>query len=270
VAIGSPFCGFPQAILAWRGFSGAGPGLVRRAGYLHHATPRRWDSRPHGQRRIRRLNPRGDARPAPGALCPRSFIYRRQAAVPRTTVVLQFRELLMAQTTVESGGVSWRLVPVIAAMLGIAGCGGKTPTSPPPSSVISPVGSWLGSISDPISGDGAMQLTLSEVSPPSQTGTSLTGTWSATFKNGDGFSGSAVAGLYVPNGYGITLYVQIPLPPCLTEPGAGSAPLGFTLIEVVVTSSQLTAVSGRTSCNGPAGSTGAQLSLFGMVHLSKQ
>jgi hypothetical protein len=164
--------------------------------------------------------------------------------------------------------VSWRFVPVIAAMLSIAGCGGNTPASPAPTSpVVSPAGSWSGAISDPISGDGSMQLALSEVSPPSLTGTSLTGSWSATFKNGDSFSGSAVAGLYTPNGYGITLYVLTPLAPCLTGPGGGSAPLGFTLIEVVVTSSQLSAVSSRTSCNGPVGATGG---VFGTVHLSKQ
>jgi hypothetical protein len=95
-----------------------------------------------------------------------------------------------------------------------------------------------------------MQLALSELSPPTLTGTSLTGTWSATFKNGDSFSGPAGAGLYLPNGYGITLTVQTPVPPCETGPGGGSAPLGFTLINVVVTSSRLTAVSGRISCNG--------------------
>jgi hypothetical protein len=155
-----------------------------------------------------------------------------------------------------------RLAPVIALMLSAAGCGGSTtPTLPPPTSfVVSPAGTWSGSISDVISGDGTMQLALSELA--SNSVNTLTGTWTATFKNGDSFSGPAVGGLYLANGYGITLYVE-PQPSCATGSGpGGSAPLGFTLINVVVTSSRLTAVSGRLSCSGgPA---------FGTVSLSKQ
>jgi hypothetical protein len=57
------------------------------------------------------------------------------------------------------------------------------------------------------------------------------------------------------------LYV-LPPPPCATASGPGaSALLSFTLINVVVTSSQLTAVSGRLSCSGTN---------FGTVNLSKQ
>ena len=147
-----------------------------------------------------------------------------------------------------------RLAPV-TVVLSLAGCsGGAMPTSPTTtSSGGSPAGSWSGSISDAISGDGTMQFALTEQAP-----NSLTGTWSMTFKNGDSFSGAAVAGLFAPNGYGIMLYVDPP-PPC-AGPG-GSAPLGFTLINLVVTSNRLTAVAGRTSCNGPS---------FGTVSLSKQ
>jgi len=149
-----------------------------------------------------------------------------------------------------------RLAPVVAVMLSVAGCSGSTtPTSPTTTS--SPAGSWSGSIRDAISGDGIMQFALSE-----QASNSLTGTWSATFKNGDSFSGPASAGLFLPNGYGITLYVQQPPPPCATGSGSGgSAALSFTFINVVVTSSRLTAVSGRTSCNGASS---------GAVNLSKQ
>jgi hypothetical protein len=138
-----------------------------------------------------------------------------------------------------------RLAPVIAVVL-CAGCGSAIPGSPTgSSSVVSPAGNWSGSISDAISGSGIMQLALSETTP-----NALSGTWSATFKNGDSFSGPAVAQAVLPTGYGITLYVQEPLAPCQTGPGGGSAPLSFTLINVVATSSQLTAVSGRLSCNG--------------------
>lgn len=146
-----------------------------------------------------------------------------------------------------------RLVAVVAVMLCVAGCGDDgTPTSPT-SSAVSPAGSWSGSISDAISGDGTMQLALSEQAP-----SVLSGTWSATFKNGDSFSGLSGAGLFAPTGYGIMLYVDPP--PRCTGPG-GSAPLGYTLINVAVTSSRLTAVAGRTSCNGAS---------FGTVTLSKQ
>ena len=153
-----------------------------------------------------------------------------------------------------------RLAPVVAVMVSVAGCGGN-PTSASPtttSSVASPAGSWSGSISDPISGDGTAQLSLSDQAP-----NLLSGTWSATFRNGESFSGPAVASLLQSNGYGIVLYVQPP-PPCATGSGpGGSTLLSFTLINVVVTSSRLTAASGRLSCSGSSLS-------FGTVNLSKQ
>ncbi len=150
-----------------------------------------------------------------------------------------------------------RLASVVAAIVSVVACSGTTtPTSPTTSSVVSPAGNWSGTISDPVSGDGTAKLSLSD-----QAANSLTGTWSATFKNGESVSGPAVATLSVPSGYGITLSVQPP-PPCDTASGAGaSALLGYTLINVVVTSSRLTAVSGRVSCSGPG---------FGSVNLSKQ
>lgn len=152
------------------------------------------------------------------------------------------------------------LALIVAVVVGVGGCSGRTtPTSPTPtSSVVSPAGSWSGTISDPGSGDGTVQLSLSGQAP-----NALTGTWSATFKNGDSFSGPAVANSVQPSGYGIILYAQ-PQPPCTTGSGTGAPTLlGFTLINVVVTSSRLTAVSGRLSCSGPGFS-------FGSVNLSKQ
>jgi hypothetical protein len=148
-----------------------------------------------------------------------------------------------------------RLAPVAAVIVSVAGCGGNsTPTSPTTtSSVASPDGSWSGSITDPISGDGTARLSLSEQAP-----NRLAGTWSATFKNGDSFSGPAFAELSPPGGYGIMLYVERQ-PACAGNSGSGL--LGLTLIEVAVTSSRLTAVAGRTSCNGFS---------FGTVNLSKQ
>lgn len=155
-----------------------------------------------------------------------------------------------------------RLAVVVAVIISVAGCGGNatptSPTSPPPtSSLVSPAGSWSGSISDPISGEGTAQVSLNN-----QVENSLTGTWSATFRNGDSFSGPAVATPVQPNGYLITLSVR-PLPPCDSGSGAGgSTLLAVNLINVAVTSSRLTAVSGRFSC-----SPGLR---FGTVNLSKQ
>ena len=81
------------------------------------------------------------------------------------------------------------------------------------------------------------------------------------FGNGDRFSGPAVASLVSAKDYGITLAVDPP-PSCATTSGpGGSALLGFTLINVVVTSNRLTAAAGRLSCSGPS---------FGTVDLSKQ
>ncbi len=153
-----------------------------------------------------------------------------------------------------------RLALLVAMTLSVAGCGGHaTATSPTTtSSVVSPAGSWSGSINDAISGEGTMRLSLSD-----QAQNSLTGTWSATFKSGDSFSGLAVAGPSASNGYFIMLYVE-PAPPCAIGSGPGaSAPLSFTLINLVITSSRLTAVTGRLSCSSASPA-------FGAVDLSKQ
>jgi hypothetical protein len=149
-----------------------------------------------------------------------------------------------------------RLAVAVAVMMTLAGCGGDTTGSPPTTPVLSPVGSWSGAISDPISGDGTAQLSLTENGRGS-----LKGTWSSTFTNGDRFSGPAGANLVGTNSYGITLYVDPP-PPCAGGSGSGGSELlGYTLINVVVTSNRLTAVAGRLSCSGPG---------FGTVNLTKQ
>ena len=96
-------------------------------------------------------------------------------------------------------GVNGRLAAIIGVILGVAGCGSSaTPTSPvAPTSPVTQTGSlvadWSGTISDAISGDGTIQLALSEEA--SNSPNSLAGTWEATFKNGDRFSGLSVGGL---------------------------------------------------------------------------
>jgi hypothetical protein len=154
-----------------------------------------------------------------------------------------------------------RFAPIVAVIFTLAGCGGSsTPASPgamPPvaSPVASPAGSWSGSMSDPISGEGTARLSLTE-----QSQNSLTGSWSATFQRGDTLSGPAIGFLVQPTTFGIALYADPP-PPCATGSGPGSGLLSFTLVNVVVTSSQLTAVLGRLSCSG---------SSFGTLSLTKQ
>ena len=145
-----------------------------------------------------------------------------------------------------------QLASAVVVMLIVAGCGGSgSPTSPPP--VGSLAGTWSGKITDPISGEGTAQMSLSD-----QAQNRLTGTWSATFKNGSTVSGPASASLNSGSVAGIMLNVN-PQPACA---GSGASdPLGYTLINVAVTSSRLTAVAGRISCNGFG---------FGAVDLSRQ
>jgi len=154
--------------------------------------------------------------------------------------------------------MSSRLAVVAAVTISLAGCGGGEPpaSSTTGPSVVSPAGSWSGAINDPISGEGTAQLSLGA----DERG-SLIGTWSVAFRNGDRFSGPAVASLVQTNIYTITLYVDPP-PPCAGGSGpGGSALLGFSLINVAVTSNRLTGVAGRLSCSGPS---------FGTVNLSRQ
>lgn len=148
-----------------------------------------------------------------------------------------------------------RLILVVTAVVLVTACSGnETPTSPGTiGGNVSPGGRWAGPITDSISGEGTLQLSLDEQAP-----NSFAGTWSMTFKNGESFTGPATAGLFTPTGYGVIMSVA-PAPSCAGT--ASSAPIGFTLINVAVTSSRLTAVAGRTSCNGPS---------FGSISLSRQ
>jgi hypothetical protein len=149
-----------------------------------------------------------------------------------------------------------RPVVVVAVLSVLAGCGGSSsPTSPAPPSPASPAGTWSGTIRDPVSGDGAVRVSLDENLPGS-----LSGTWSVTFADGGPLSGPAAAVKVLGDAYGITMYVEPP-PSCDTASGSdGLALLGFQLIEVVVTPSGLTAVAGRLSCSGLS---------FGSIELSK-
>jgi len=151
-----------------------------------------------------------------------------------------------------------RIAPIVALVVaqicGLAGCNGSgRVTAPTPiSSSVSPAGNWSGTIADPVSGEGTVNLSLSELPP------NLTGTWSAAFKNGDSFSGPATASQFEPPNYGIMLYVNPP-PQC-TSPG-GQAALGYTLVNVSVTSTTLTAGAMRINCSGFS---------FGSISLTRQ
>jgi hypothetical protein len=163
--------------------------------------------------------------------------------------------------------MSKRFACGIAVMLIAAGCGGgSTPASPSAgeTSVSSPIGNWSGSMSDPVSGSGALRLSLDGQSPGGFTvpGT-LGGNWSATFRNGDSVSGFAVAIVVPTGGYGIVLNASPP-PPCATGTGSGGSTLvGFSLINVVATSRRMTAVSARNTCSFVAPN-------FGSIDLARQ
>lgn len=167
-----------------------------------------------------------------------------------------------------------RLVPIVAVLVSLAGCGGGVtrtlptgptlpqlrpttttpaiPTPTPTTSSASPAGNWSGSITDPVSGVGTVQLSLTEVPPDS-----LLGFWAVDFRNPDSATGTAVGSL-VSGEYAVAMNVQPP--PCAPGSG-GSALLGFSLVNIVVTSNQLTADFVRISCSGVS---------LGSVSLSKR
>jgi hypothetical protein len=135
----------------------------------------------------------------------------------------------------------------IVALVIVTGCGGTAtpagPTAPPP--VVSPAGNWSGTISDAVSGDGEFRLSLEAFVPDV-----LSGTWSATLRSGSNVAGPAVARLVPFNGYAITMYVDAP-PPCATGSASGaSALLGYTLVDLVISSGRLTGRLARLSCSG--------------------
>jgi hypothetical protein len=136
-------------------------------------------------------------------------------------------------------------VVLIAVVSCIAfGCGGDdTPTSPTqPASLLSLAGTWSGSFRDQVSGEGTARVSLREESP-----TALLGTWSATFRNGETYSGIASA-YRVQSGFGISLSV-VP-PPCAPGADGGSGLIAYLLVDLAVTSTQLTAVPSRITCSG--------------------
>jgi hypothetical protein len=172
-----------------------------------------------------------------------------------------------------------RLATILAAMISIAGCGGRStptspttsefvvfgnatsiptsaqpppPTTPPPATLpASLVGNWSGQIIDPVSGNGTVRLSLGETTPTGQPGT-----WSATFTTGERLSGVVAAGLGT-DGYGMLLYAAE-----LQSCGSEAAPIMISLLDVIVASNRLTAVTGRFMCSGRL--------TFGSVSLSKQ
>jgi hypothetical protein len=150
-----------------------------------------------------------------------------------------------------------RVALMVVVLCSAFGCGGDdTPTAPTPaSSLRSLAGTWSGSISDPVSGEGTARVSLREESPAA-----LIGSWSATFRNGETYAGIASAYPLESTTFGISLLVAPP-PPCATGFGSGQGMLGYLFINLGVTSRQLTATASRTSCSGIG---------FGSVALSKE
>lgn len=138
-------------------------------------------------------------------------------------------------------------LPLLAATLFLAGCSGDTgPVAPSPASAVaSGAGTWAGSVSDPVSGDGSVRLSLSEQT--GKTGTAaqgvLVGTWVFAFRSGETCAGVAEGQLPNGNSFGLLLYVE-PSPSCLTP---SSALPEFQLTNAVVTPNRLTASLYRTT-----------------------
>lgn len=171
------------------------------------------------------------------------------------------------------------VVAILVLALTLSGCGGGsmpsglsaplsptlTPTPAPTATGPSPAGNWAGSINDPVSGPGNLRLSLAD----SQSSTAVvvwSGPWSATFASGETVSGTAQSQLLSSTMYTISL--------SLFQPGflqeycvaaGGSALIQFSLTNVVVTESRLTAASARFLCSAPLSPTS-----FGSVNLSRQ
>jgi hypothetical protein len=154
-----------------------------------------------------------------------------------------------------------RFAPLIAVLVSVAGCG-STPASPSAlgvfdrglapvlstSTAASLMGHWSGSIIDPISGEGALSLSFTEL-----TANQAIGTWSATFRNGERFSGRASSAPVV-SGNGVVMISDTPL-------NCAGPTLSFSLINMAVSATELTAGTWRTTCTGVN---------IGSVRLSKQ
>lgn len=142
---------------------------------------------------------------------------------------------------------------LVLLMLLFGSCsGGSTPTSPTPAtSPASPIGTWAGSFSDPVAGEGTARVSFADLPPntgglfPTPQG-ALGGAWSVTFRNGETASGQSYGAPVAGIGYGFTLYPDAA--PCLSGQGPGTGLLQYSLTNAVVTSRTLTAVLVRSSC----------------------
>ena len=158
------------------------------------------------------------------------------------------------------------LSALVLSMLLFGGCsGGSTPASPTPATTAaSPVGTWAGSFSDPVAGEGAARVSFAEL-PPNTGGLGPTpqgavgGTWSVTFRNGETASGQSYGAPVLGTSYSFFLYPDVA--PCLSGQGPGTGLLQYSLINAAVTSRTLTAVLVRGSCVD---------SRFGSISLTRQ
>lgn len=143
-----------------------------------------------------------------------------------------------------------RLALALVLLPSIAGCDGGSPTAP---SAATLEGTWSGSISDQVAGNGTAHVTFT---PEAQH--MVRGTWSASFSNGATSSGLVGGGPVGVGGFMITLYADPP-PSCDAVDSLDL--LSYQLINISLTSSRLTATSIRLSCSGPG---------FGNLTLTRQ
>lgn len=144
---------------------------------------------------------------------------------------------------------------LVGAVLILSGCAGEvTPASPSPDtgrSTGSGAGVWSGSVSDPVEGEGAVRLSLSE-QPAGPNGVAtpgaLVGTWAFTFRNGASVAGRAEGHLGGTNNFGLILWPE-PLQDCQGRPGSSGLAY-YSLVKASVTSSRITAALNRATCAG--------------------
>ena len=139
------------------------------------------------------------------------------------------------------------------SVLFFSGCSGEaTPASPSPAPALSTgsgAGTWVGTVSEPVAGEGTVRLALSEQAVGQNgmaTPGALVGTWAFTFRNGESVAGIAEGYLGGSNHFGLILWPEF-FQDCQARPGS-SGLVYYSLVNAAVTSSRITAALNRATC----------------------
>ena len=158
------------------------------------------------------------------------------------------------------------LLLLASAVLSCSGCSGEaTPASPSPTTAQvtgSGAGIWAGTVNEPVAGEGAVRLSLSDQSVGPNGAVSpgaLVGTWEFALRNGERLAGRAEGYLGGSNNFGLILTPE-PSQDCQSKPGSPNL-VYYSLVNASVSSSRITATLNRATCAGIA---------FGSVTLTRQ